>query len=333
MFVDDTFGGHLVFTDHVEPADPELYQQFIRLRASRYLQEDLWAARYVEGLTHSTRMRMTALHYSSTRELIYAEMMRLIQHTPEFQAIELRAIQDMPVVVPAPAPLAPELAPVLVPDPEVPEIVVPDVQDPPEAPELIPQPLDAEPLMVVVDAEEDEDPDEEIDEDPEEDMEPEEGDDLDDEEDPQDDEIENLEEDEEPEMDLEEHDPVDEDEVVEDVVVPQIAPAAVIDAIDVIAQVAAQWAAEMVAQPAGFVIGAAELAEGIVDAVALAEAAAAAEEDDDDDEPDFEDGMMMADIGEPMDEVPPDEIPIDVEDDVPPCESDMEDFWDRIPRI
>ena len=63
-FVPDTFGGHIDFADHAELADPVLYEQLIRERASQYLEEDLFRALYLEGLTHPTQMRIDALHYT-----------------------------------------------------------------------------------------------------------------------------------------------------------------------------------------------------------------------------------------------------------------------------
>ena len=58
---------------------------------------------------------------------------------------------------------------------------------------------------------------------------------------------------------------------------------------------------------------------------------------------DLGDAIMMDDLDEPLVEPPPivipvipDEIRVEIlvmlEDEVPPYESDMEDFWDRFPR-
>ena len=103
-----------------------------------------------------------------------------------------------------------------------------------------------------------------------------------------------------------------------------------------IAQIVAVWAAEMVAQPDGFVIGEEELVEAIVEAKALAVAVEAVAHDivegiddvvDDEDEDD-DGGMILADMDED------EEIAIDVpekiifgpDDGIPPYEFDVEDF-------
>ena len=52
---------------------------------------------------------------------------------------------------------------------------------------------------------------------------------------------------------------------------------------------------------------------------------------DDDVDEDADEDEMFDDFDPYLDWVPPTEIP--VEDDAPPCKSDMEDFWDRFPRI
>ena len=63
-------------------------------------------------------------------------------------------------------------------------------------------------------------------------------------------------------MDPKELDQIDEGQIIEDV--EEVAPGTVLVAD--IAQIAVVWAAEMAAQPGGFVIGEEELAEAIVEA-------------------------------------------------------------------
>ena len=76
-FVDDTFGGHIVYADYVEPADPVFFQQCIRLMALQYLEEDAWRLMYVDGLMDRYRRQMDLIHYLGAREAIYHEMGRM----------------------------------------------------------------------------------------------------------------------------------------------------------------------------------------------------------------------------------------------------------------
>ena len=70
-FVDDTFGGHIVYADHVEPADLVFFQHCVRLTALQYLEEDAWRLMYIDGLTGLHRRQMDLIHYSGAREAIY----------------------------------------------------------------------------------------------------------------------------------------------------------------------------------------------------------------------------------------------------------------------
>ena len=54
MMVPDIFGGHPVYYDHIDLADPEIYFERIRQSARQHLECDLWEALYVEGVTHPT---------------------------------------------------------------------------------------------------------------------------------------------------------------------------------------------------------------------------------------------------------------------------------------
>ena len=46
-----------------------------------------------------------------------------------------------------------------------------------------------------------------------------------------------------------------------------------------------------------------------------------------------DDNEFLEDVPEPPEGDLPDEIVAVSDDDVPPVESDVEDFWDRIPRV
>ena len=71
-FVDDTFGGHVVFSDRVEPADLEVYLENIRHSAQQQLEQDIWASLYVDGHTHPIQIRWSAYHYARTLKLYTA---------------------------------------------------------------------------------------------------------------------------------------------------------------------------------------------------------------------------------------------------------------------
>ena len=53
-FVDDAFGGHVVYSDRVDLAYPDVYLQNIRHNARQKLEQDIWASLYVDGHTHLT---------------------------------------------------------------------------------------------------------------------------------------------------------------------------------------------------------------------------------------------------------------------------------------
>ena len=53
--VPDTFSGHIVYFDYIDPADLEIYLERIRQSARQHLERDLWEALYVEGVTHPTQ--------------------------------------------------------------------------------------------------------------------------------------------------------------------------------------------------------------------------------------------------------------------------------------
>ena len=123
--------------------------------------------------------------------------------------------------------------------------------------------------------------------------------------------------------DPEERDQIDEGEVIEDIEVVAPGPAPVAD----IAQIAAVWAAEIAAQPEGFVIGNEELAVAIVEAQTLANASEIAEDDLDDDKDmgDDDDLMDGDDLMDDNDEIAadlPKEMTFGPDDDIPPYESD-----------
>ena len=107
-FVPDTFGGHIDYADHDDPADSGRNAQLIHERASQFLEEDLSHALYREGLTHPTQIRIDALHYSQTWKAIHREIIRLIHSHQEFTTIELWAILRKPKPVPEPV-LVPEI--------------------------------------------------------------------------------------------------------------------------------------------------------------------------------------------------------------------------------
>ena len=52
--VPDTFGDHVVYVNHVDPADPKVYLERIRQSARQRLEQDLWEMLYVERVTHPT---------------------------------------------------------------------------------------------------------------------------------------------------------------------------------------------------------------------------------------------------------------------------------------
>ena len=56
----------------------------IRQSARQHLEQDLWEALYVEGVTHPTQIRLLAYHYAQTCTAIHGEMMRLIMSDAEF---------------------------------------------------------------------------------------------------------------------------------------------------------------------------------------------------------------------------------------------------------
>ena len=70
-FVDDTFGGHIVYIDHVEPTDPVFFQQCVRQTAIQYLEEDAWRLMYVDGLIDFHRRQMDLIHYSALERLSF----------------------------------------------------------------------------------------------------------------------------------------------------------------------------------------------------------------------------------------------------------------------
>ena len=83
-FVPNVFGGYIVYIDHVESANPEVYFEHIRLRARQFLNQDLWGALYIEGVTHPTQIRLDTYHYNRTYVVIYGKMMRLISSVVKF---------------------------------------------------------------------------------------------------------------------------------------------------------------------------------------------------------------------------------------------------------
>ena len=74
-FIDDAFGGHVVYSDRVEPTNPEVYLENIRHSAQQQLEQDIWASLYVDGHTHPTLIRWSAYHYeigrASCRERVF----------------------------------------------------------------------------------------------------------------------------------------------------------------------------------------------------------------------------------------------------------------------
>ena len=160
---------------------------------------------------------------------------------------------------------------------------------------------------------------------------------------------EDIEDNEEPEMDSEEleqigEDDIEEHEIVEDVVVitlgddiekDQIAGdiiEVVPRAIAKIAQIVVVWAAEMVAQPDGFIIGKKELVEAIAKAAVLAAAVEGDIEDDVDDDVEDDDFIILADLDDEL-EVIPYEMTFGPDDVIPPYEFDVENFQARRHRI
>ena len=106
-FVDDTFGGHTVYVDHVELADPVFFQQCIRQTTIQYLEEDTWRLMYVDGLIDFHRRQMDLIHYSGAREAIYHEMGRESRNPSTYLTIEGRAIMRGPFAAVPFAPLPP----------------------------------------------------------------------------------------------------------------------------------------------------------------------------------------------------------------------------------
>ena len=64
--VADTFGGHIVYYDRVEPVDPDIYLECIRQSARLRLEKDIWESLYVEENTHPTQIRWSAYHFVRT---------------------------------------------------------------------------------------------------------------------------------------------------------------------------------------------------------------------------------------------------------------------------
>ena len=93
-----------MFFDLVDPADPEVYLERIRQSACQHLEQDLWEALYIEGMTHPTQIRFSAYHYARTCAAMHGEMMRLIMSDAEFQEVELPSILREPVPVPSVVP-------------------------------------------------------------------------------------------------------------------------------------------------------------------------------------------------------------------------------------
>ena len=71
--VPDTFGGHIVYYDSVEPVDPEIYLDCIRQSARQHLEKDIWESLYVEGATHPTQIRWSAYHFARTCAAVHGE--------------------------------------------------------------------------------------------------------------------------------------------------------------------------------------------------------------------------------------------------------------------
>ena len=138
--MDDSFGGYVITGDHIQMLSPATYEQGIRERARRFLEEDLWRATYEAEDTRPHRVRMSALHRSRTMELIHAEMTRIISEEAEYRPILLQAIRLGPPVLP------PVVQPPIVPEPPAPEPVIPEpviLEDIPVEPELPISPIDA----------------------------------------------------------------------------------------------------------------------------------------------------------------------------------------------
>ena len=60
-FVHDT-----VYVDHVDLADLETYLEHIRKRPHHYLEQELWGALYIDGVTNPTYIHLDTYHYSRT---------------------------------------------------------------------------------------------------------------------------------------------------------------------------------------------------------------------------------------------------------------------------
>ena len=66
---------HVVYFNYFDPADLEIYLAQIRQSARQHLEQDLWEALYVEGVTHPTQIIFLAYHYARTCVAIHGEMM------------------------------------------------------------------------------------------------------------------------------------------------------------------------------------------------------------------------------------------------------------------
>ena len=121
-FVDDLLGGHFVFEDFVQPADPVVFRQRVRQMAMQYMEEDIWGMIYMDGQVNHNRRRMDMIHYSWAREEIYREMGRLSRTPSTYLELEGRAIMRGPPM-PVPVVPVPPVQPVVLEQPVL--IVVP----------------------------------------------------------------------------------------------------------------------------------------------------------------------------------------------------------------
>ena len=76
-FVDDSFRGHFIFEDHVEPLDPMFFKQRVRQLVVRFMEDDVWKAMYIDGQLNNNRRRMDIQYKAWAREEVYHDMGRL----------------------------------------------------------------------------------------------------------------------------------------------------------------------------------------------------------------------------------------------------------------